>query len=107
MMLVLGLASFLLRWRAAPHQPGDLGFAFLVAYPILRAGVDLVRINLSGWPSPDQVASLAVSSLAALAWCWARASGRREGPAVDRSASSVSNRERELTLSSVQDADRP
>lgn len=63
-LLVLGLAALLFQLRERPHAPGTLGLTFLIVYPLLRAGVDVTRINVGGSPTGDQVVSLAVAAVA-------------------------------------------
>lgn len=65
-VLVLGLAALLFYLRERPRVPATLGLAFLILYPLVRAGVDVARINLNGWPTGNQVASLAVAVVAAV-----------------------------------------
>lgn len=76
-ILALGLCGLLLWWRSRRRFPGEVGLAFLTVYPLLRAAVDLSRINLGGWPSPDQLISVGFATAAGLTWA---ARARREGP---------------------------
>lgn len=69
-VLALGLFGMLLLWRERRRFPGELGLAFLVGYPLLRAGVDVFRINLGGWPTLDQMVSLGVATAAGAVWAW-------------------------------------
>jgi hypothetical protein len=66
-VLVLGLAGLLFFLREREHAPGTLGLTLLVLYPLVRAGVDVARINLGGWPTDDQLAWLAVTAPAGAA----------------------------------------
>lgn len=70
--LALGLFAALLLWRARRRFRGELGLAFLVAYPLLRAAVDATRINLGPWPTVDQRTSVALALAAAAVWLWHR-----------------------------------
>ncbi|MBI4505599.1 MAG: hypothetical protein HY691_08695, partial [Chloroflexi bacterium] len=67
----------LLLWRARRRFHGELGLAFLVAYPLLRAAMDLTRIKLGPWPSADQVVSVAVALTAVGMWLWRRSALER------------------------------
>ncbi len=69
-VLALGLFGLLRLWRKRRRFPGELGLAFLVAYPLLRAGVDFFRINLGGWPTQDQLMSLGIVAVAGAVWAW-------------------------------------
>ena len=76
---LLCLALFgLLAWRGDRRAaPGRLALVALVVYPLLRAAADLFRLNLGGWPTPDQLLALLTASLAALAWLGAGVLSRR------------------------------
>jgi phosphatidylglycerol:prolipoprotein diacylglycerol transferase len=75
--LALALFGVLLSLRERRRFPGELGLLFLVGYPLLRAGIDVFRINLDGWPTPDQLLSLLVAASAGVVWaCWRRTDAR-------------------------------
>lgn len=76
--LALGLFAALLLWRERRRFRGELGLAFLVAYPLLRAAVGVTRINLGPWPTADQVVSVAVALTAAGIWLWRWSTLRRK-----------------------------
>lgn len=89
-VLALGLCGLLLLWRERRRFPGELGLAFLIGYPLLRAGVDFFRINLGGWPTVDQLVSLTVAAAAAAVWLWrSRRGGATAGVGGDAAAGSV------------------
>ena len=66
---VLALALFGLLYRLRSRWgAGALALSALVVYPLLRAGVAVFRLNLDGWPTPDQTLSLLTAALAGLVW---------------------------------------
>ena len=68
---LLCLALFgLLVWRRGRTASGWPTLAALTVYPLLRAACDLFRLNLGGWPTPDQLLALLTAALAGLAWLW-------------------------------------
>ena len=84
-LLALALFALLLLRRERRGFSGELGLAFLVGYPVLRAGVDLFRINLGGWPTADQLASLAVAAAAGSVWAWRSRAGSEQDPTPETS----------------------
>jgi phosphatidylglycerol---prolipoprotein diacylglyceryl transferase len=69
-LLALFLFAVLWVWRDRRRFSGEVGLLFLIIYPLLRAWVDLFRINLGGWPTADQLISLVVSVMACIVWLW-------------------------------------
>ena len=69
-LLSLALFSLLVWRRGWRAVPGRLALVALVVYPLLRAGADLFRLNLDGWPTPDQRLSLLTAALAGAVWLW-------------------------------------
>lgn len=79
-LLSLALFSLLVWQRGWRGVPGRLALVALVVYPLLRAGADLFRLNLGGWPTSDQRLSLLTAALAGLVWLWRLRTTRRLRP---------------------------
>ncbi len=69
-LLCLALFGWLVWRRDGRGRPGRLALFTLAVYPLLRAAADGFRLNLGGWPTPDQRLSLLTAALAGLTWLW-------------------------------------
>lgn len=69
-LLTFGLFGLLIARRGRQSFPGELGLNFLMGYSLLHAAIDFFRINLHGWPSPDQLLSLGLAVAAGSIWVW-------------------------------------
>ena len=63
-ILAVGLFALLTLWHRRRRFDGEVALALLATYPLARACIDLVRINLDGLPTTDQVISLGIAAAA-------------------------------------------